>query len=201
MAHAHDFLPAAGRRWLLPFYDPFVALFSRERKWRGATLDALDLKPGDTLVDIGSGTGTLAIMAKERVPNAKIIGVDPDADALARSKRKAARKGVDVTFLQGFGNDTAKLVGAGQATKAVSSMAFHHMARDAQQSSFAAIHSALTPGGRLVIADFIGGGHFGARPEAELTEDLGGAGFRNVRTLSRFRVAFADAALVSAEKP
>jgi ubiquinone/menaquinone biosynthesis C-methylase UbiE len=200
MAHAHDFLPAAGHKWLLPFYDPFVALFSRERKWRGATLDALDLKASDTLVDIGCGTGTLAIMAKERVPTAKVIGVDPDADALARSKRKASRKGSDVTFLQGFGNDTAKLVGHGRATKAVSSMAFHHMPREMQQTSLASIRDALAAGGRLVIADFVGGGHFGSRPEAELTEDLTASGFRNVRILSRFRVAFADAALVSAEK-
>lgn len=201
MAHAHDFVPAAGHRWLLPLYDPFVALFSRERKWRGATLDALDLKAGDTLVDVGSGTGTLAIMAKARVPNAKVIGVDPDPDAVAQSKRKAARKGYDVAFLQGFGSDTAKLVGNGQATKAVSSMAFHHMPRDVQQATLASIHATLAPGGRLVIADFIGGGHFGSRPEADLTEDLNAAGFRNVRTLSRFRVAFADAALFSAEKP
>src|SRR5262245_48771895 len=117
MAHTHYFVPAAGMRWLLPLYDPFVALFSNERKWRGATIDALNLKASDTLVDIGSGTGTLAIMAKARVPSAKVIGVDPDPDAIAQSKRKAARKGYNVTFLQGFGNEAAKLIGNGQATK------------------------------------------------------------------------------------
>ncbi len=85
MAHAHAYLPAAGSRWLLPFYDPFVALFSREHKWRGAILNSLELKSDDVLVDIGCGTGTLAVMAKQRAPNAKVIGIDPDPDALARS--------------------------------------------------------------------------------------------------------------------
>lgn len=70
VAH-HDFIPAAGRRWLLPLYDPMIALLTRERRWRGEILKSLDLEPGDIVVDVGCGTGTLAIMAKEQVPQAR----------------------------------------------------------------------------------------------------------------------------------
>jgi ubiquinone/menaquinone biosynthesis C-methylase UbiE len=200
MAIAHDhFIPAAGRRWLLPLYDPFVALFSRERRWRNEILKSLDLKPEDVLIDVGCGTGTLAIMAKEKVPQAEIIGVDPDPDALAHAGRKAARKGAAVAFRRGFGDQTAKLVGAGRATKAVSSLAFHHMPQEMQTLTIASTFEALAPGGALRIADFVSG-HFGALAEDTLIGALSAAGFRDARVIGRFRVAFANVALIGAEK-
>jgi FkbM family methyltransferase len=196
-----DYLPAAGRHWLLPLYDPFLALLTRERRWRGQILEALDLKPEDVVVDVGCGTGTLAIMAKERVQGAQIIGIDPDSRALARAQKKAARKGVAVTFHRGFGDETAKIVGEGRATKAVSSLALHHMKREVQLATIAAMQAALRPGGAIRIADFVGGGHFNGHAEGSLIADLAAHGFENARTLGRFRAAFADAEIVGAEKP
>ena len=199
MAVAH-YVPAAGFRWLLPLYDPLIALFTREQKWRGMILDSLELKPNDVLVDVGSGTGTLAIMAKQHMPRAEVIGIDPDPDALARSHRKAARKAPSVTFVQGFGGDVAKVVGVGRATKAVSSMVFHHMAPEIQVQTIASMRDALAPGGLLRIADFVEG-RFEGPSEARLISDLKAAGFKNVRTIARFRLALSNAALIGGEKP
>jgi SAM-dependent methyltransferase len=194
-----DYLPAAGKHWLLPLYDPLLALLTRERQWRGDIIESLSLKPGDVVVDVGCGTGTLAVMAKLAEPRAQFIGIDPDPNALARAARKARRKGVEITFHRGFGDETAKLVGAGRMTKVVSSMALHHMARDAQAATVAAMRDALAPGGALRIADFIDG-HFGSA-ETDLVRDLKRGGFENVRELKRFRVAFSNTILVAAEKP
>jgi precorrin-6B methylase 2 len=163
-----DYLPAAGKHWLLPLYDPFLAVFTRERRWRGQILEALDLKPDDVVVDVGCGTGTLAIMAKELAPGALVIGIDPDPRALARAQKKATQRGVGVTFQRGFGHETAKIVGEGRATKAVSSLALHHMKREAQLATIAATCAALRPGGAVRIADFVGGGHFNSHSEGGL---------------------------------
>jgi ubiquinone/menaquinone biosynthesis C-methylase UbiE len=195
-----DYLPAAGKHWLLPLYDPMLALLTGERRWRGRIIASLDLRAGDRVVDVGCGTGTLAVMAKQAEPGAEIIGVDPDPNALAIGARKAARKNVTVAFHRGFGDETAKLVGPKSATKVVSSLALHHMPREMALQTIAAMRDALKPGGAIRIADFVAG-HFGGAPEADLVQDLTAAGFENARVLHRFRVAFSDAILVAAEKP
>jgi len=195
-----DYLPAAGKHWLLPLYDPLLALLTGERQWRGRIIASLDLKRGDRVVDVGCGTGTLAIMAKQAEPGAEIIGVDPDPNALALGRKKAARKGVAVSFQRGFGDETATLVGADGATKAVSSLALHHMPRETHLQTIAAMRDALRPGGAIRIADFVAG-NFGGTPASDLVQDLSAAGFENARVLHRFRVAFSDAVLVAAEKP
>lgn len=194
-----DYLPAAGKHWLLPFYDPMLALLTRERKWRGAIIQSLELKPSDVVADVGCGTGTLAVMAKQAEPQATFIGIDPDPNALARAERKAKRKGVTIAFKRGFGNETAQLVGAGQLTKVVSSMVLHHMEHGAQAQTIAAMRDALKPGGAIRIADFVAG-HFGSA-STDLVRDLTEAGFENARVLKSFRVAFSDSILVAAEKP
>lgn len=201
MAVARDgYLPAAGKHWLLPLYDPLLALLTGERRWRGQIIASLDLRAGDRVVDVGCGTGTLAVMAKQAEPGAEIVGVDPDPNALAIGARKASRKGVSVAFRRGFGDETATIVGPAGATKAVSSLALHHMQRQMALQTIAAMRDALKPGGAIRVADFVAG-HFAGTPEGDLVQDLTAAGFENARVLHRFRVAFSDAVLVAAEKP
>lgn len=199
-AMRENYVPAAGKHWLLPFYDPLIALLTREKKWRGMILDSLALQPRDVLVDVGCGTGTLAVMAKALQPGATVIGIDPDPNALARAAYKAESKRASVDFRRGFGDETATIVGRGTATKAVSSMALHHMPRDMHLRTVAAMRDALSPGGAIRIADFVAG-HFGGAADGDLVKDLMEAGFENARVLQRFRVAFSDTVLVAAEKP
>ena len=62
------YLPAAGHDWLLPSYDPFVKLLGGDTA-RRVLLDQATVRPGHRVLDIGRGTGTLAILIKRRHPD------------------------------------------------------------------------------------------------------------------------------------
>src|ERR1700687_2708919 len=77
-------------------YDLFVWLVSlgRGQVYRGRALDLAYLKPGESVLDIGCGTGTLAIAAKQRVgPTGRVHGIDASPEMIARAIREATKTG------------------------------------------------------------------------------------------------------------
>lgn len=149
-----EFVPALGRKELAWAYDSMVALLTRESTWRGLLLSALDPQPDDIIVDVGCGTGTLAIMIKHRSPQARAIGLDPDAQILRIARRKAMKAGVGIELIQGEARRLADVIDQGQPNKVVSSLVFHHLPLGGKRAALAAILAALKPGGRLYIADY-----------------------------------------------
>lgn len=151
MADKNSFTPAAGRFASTGLYDRGVALLTREHIWRQALLDLLAPAAGDTILDVGCGTGSLAILLKQREPLANVIGLDPDPEALAIARTKADAAGVSIQWKQGFAHDAAA---HGPADKAVSSLVFHQVPLDGKRAGLAAMFAALREGGMLVIADY-----------------------------------------------
>jgi ubiquinone/menaquinone biosynthesis C-methylase UbiE len=83
------YVPAAGGRLLTPFFDPVMRVTTREWRWRGEVVD-LALAPSPaTLLDVGCGTGTLALQLARRAPDARVIGLDGDPEILTRAAAKA----------------------------------------------------------------------------------------------------------------
>src|SRR5262245_2302483 len=99
-SHRH-FLPAAGRDLFLPLYDPLTKLLGGERA-RQVLVEQARLGPGQKILDVGCGTGSLLLQIRRSFPAVEAVGLDPDPKALARAKRKAAREGAAVQFDQGF---------------------------------------------------------------------------------------------------
>lgn len=145
------YLPAAGADWLLPFYDPVTKLFGMEDS-RRLLLQQAQLEPRQSVLDVGCGTGTMAVQLKRAHPSLEVIGVDPDPRALARARRKAARAGVDVRFDQGYADTLA--YPNGRFDRVFSSMMFHHLSRDEQPRMLRELRRVLKPGGRLEFLDF-----------------------------------------------
>lgn len=147
--HRH-YLPAAGRDAFLPLYDPFTKLFGADAL-RRALLDQAALQPAYRVLDVGCGTGTLAILVKREHPTITVIGIDPDPKALARAGRKAERAEVSVHFERGF----ADALPFADATfdRVFSSLMFHHLGRNEREQSLREILRVLRPGGHLEFLD------------------------------------------------
>ena len=118
------YLPAAGHDWLLPLYDPIVKLLGGEAA-RRALLDQACIRPGQRVLDIGCGTGSLVVLIKRLHPDVDVVGLDPDPKALARGRRKAARTSVSVQFDQGFADELP--YADASVDRVFSSFMFHHL--------------------------------------------------------------------------
>src|SRR5690348_3277744 len=97
------YLPAAGHDVFLPAYDPIMRLLRFSRDLDRLIAQAA-LEPSHRVLDVGCGTGTLAVLIKRRLPTIAVAGADPDPKALERARRKAARARVDVRFERAFGD-------------------------------------------------------------------------------------------------
>jgi|SRR5215471_8554457 len=148
---ARTYLPAAGHDWSLPLYDPIVKLLGGD-KARKVLIDQAGLQPGHRVLDIGCGTGTMAVLTKREHPDVGITGIDPDPKALARARRKASRAGVSIQFDQGFGDELP--YPEGSFDRVISSFMFHHLPAEEKVKTLRAIRRVLKPGGRLHMADF-----------------------------------------------
>ena len=136
-------------------YDLFVWLVSlgRERVYRGKALDLANLKPGESVLDIGCGTGTLAIAAKQRVGSAgRVYGVDASPEMLARAGRKAKKAGAEVVFKNGIAE--ALPFPNGQFDAVLSTVMLHHLGSKARQQCAHEVRRILRPGGRVLLIDF-----------------------------------------------
>lgn len=147
-----QFTPALGRPELTDSYDRVIRFWTRERVWRTAFLDRVAPRDGETILDVGCGTGTFAIMLKQAAPSARVIGLDPDPQILAIAAAKADRIGVDVEWRQGFARDAAVFDGA--IDKVVSSLVFHQVPLAEKRAGLTAMLAAARPGGQVHVADY-----------------------------------------------
>ncbi len=145
------YLPAAGRDWALPLYDPLVKLLGAE-KVRRKLLDQAVLQSTHRVLDIGCGTGTLAVLIKQLYPTVEVVGLDPDPNALARATRKAQRATVSARFDLGF-SDQLPYADA-SFDRVFSSFMFHHLPPDVKEKTLCEVRRILATGGSLHLVDF-----------------------------------------------
>ncbi|MCH8348569.1 MAG: class I SAM-dependent methyltransferase [Proteobacteria bacterium] len=150
---AKDFTPALGKAWLTPLYDLAIALLTRESTWRRALARQINPVPGDNILDVGCGTGSLALMLKDQQPGAIITGLDPDPEVLARAARKADGLGLDINLVAGFLEEKTFPKGT-RFTKVTSSLVLHQVPVAEKERILRLARGLLAPGGLLHVADY-----------------------------------------------
>jgi ubiquinone/menaquinone biosynthesis C-methylase UbiE len=148
------FIPAMGpgRDWLLRIYDPLTTLLGLGRV-RRTLLEQAALSSHTRVLDVGCGTGSLAVLIKQRHPAVDVVALDPDASAIARGQRKARRAGILVHFDRGFAD--ALPYPDASFDRVFSSVMFHHLERDETSRALREIRRVLKRGGRFHLVDFV----------------------------------------------
>jgi len=146
-----SYIPAAGRDWLLPLYDPLQHLLIREGVKRILLDDAI-IGPDQRVLDVGCGTGTLTILLQQLHPQAEVVGLDPDLKALAIAKTKSEKAGVAINFVRGFADEIP--YPPESFDRVLSSFMFHHLTPDEKLGTLRDVSRVLRPGGSLHLLDF-----------------------------------------------
>jgi len=185
-----DFLPAAGHDVFLPLYDPLVSFLGFDRA-RRELISQANIKPGQHILDVGCGTGTLAVLLKRQYSGVEVVGLDPDPKALRRASTKLRRAGVSVQLDQGFADELP--YERESFDRVLSSFMFHHLAGQDREKTLQEVRRVLKPGGSFHLLDFVtdhashGFLHRLVHSHAELKDNtderilqlMSGAGFRN----------------------
>ncbi|MDX2090722.1 MAG: class I SAM-dependent methyltransferase [Kofleriaceae bacterium] len=151
MGRDKRYVPALGFHRLSGLYDPLIRCWSAAARIRASVIDALDVRPGQRLLELGAGPGRLAIALKRRYPDATIDALDTDAGMIARARRNAAKAGVDIMFHEG---DMTRLPDLGHFDRVYSTMVFHHLRPQAKREALADAHRVLERDGCFVVVDF-----------------------------------------------
>ncbi len=148
-----SYVPALSFDWLTRFYDPLIALSLRERALKGRLIDQAAIAPGHAVLDVGCGTGTLALLAKARQPSARVVGIDGDRAVLEIARKKIARAGVDVELIEALANADPTFAPA-SFDRILTSLVLHHLTLDEKRGALAAMQRWLRPQGELHVLDF-----------------------------------------------
>jgi len=146
------YIPALSFRWLTPLYDPLLKWIMREETFKRKLIQQANIQPGMKVLDLGCGTGTLSLMMKQSVPQAKIIGLDGDDDVLTIARSKAIQAGVDIHWEKGLAYNLP--YPDNSFDRVVSSLVIHHLISEDKVRTFQEVCRVLRRGGEFHTVDF-----------------------------------------------
>ena len=136
------------------FYDPIVqfASLGRAKKLHQASLMLAKIQPGESLLDMGCGTGMLILEAEKIIgPTGAVVGLDVELEMIAQARRKAAkaksRAAFEVASIEHIPYPEASF------DVAISSAVIHHLTQAQIEQGLVELYRVLKPKGRLLVVD------------------------------------------------
>jgi len=211
------FIPALRFDRLTPLYDSLLRWTLREATFKRKLVEQAHIEKCCRVLDLGCGTATLTILIKRSHPDAEVVGLDGDAEALEIAKVKTVRAGVQVGLDHGMCFDLP--YPDDSFDRVLSSLLFHHLSRENKLRTLREVFRVLRPGGELHIADWGTPGNAFLRGAFLLVQLLDGfettadnvdgvlpglctaAGFEEVQELGHHHTGFGTIRFIDARKP
>ncbi len=147
-----DYIPALRFHSLTRYFDAVLATTLKEEKFKSLLVKQATVRPGDRVLDVGCGTGTLAVLLKKCVPEAHVVGLDADRAALEIARKKATEAEVEIEFHEALAWNAP--FEPKSFERVVSSLVLHHLRDRDKLRTLQKVRAWLRPGGELHIADW-----------------------------------------------
>ncbi len=212
-----SYIPALAYKRLTPLYDPLIRWTLRESAFKLRLIEQARLERTYRVLDLGCGTGTLALLIKKAHPDSDVVGLDADPEALETAKAKTAKARVQITLDQGMCFDLP--YPDDSFDRVLSSLVFHHLSTEQKLRTLREVFRVLRPGSQLHVADW-------GKPQGQLMrlafltvqmldgfatttdnvkgllpEFFRGTGFQDVNESAQFMTLFGTLSLYRARKP
>lgn len=148
----NEYIPALSFRVLTPFYDFVQKYIVRDIRYKSRLIEQAQIQAGQRVMDLGCGTGTLAILAKQTQPLAEVLGLDADPEMLKVAQAKKDQKNLEIKFDVGFTNNLP--YPDSSFDRVLSSIMIHHLKTPDKEKTAHEIYRVLKPGGQLHVIDF-----------------------------------------------
>lgn len=198
------FVPALRFHRLTPLFDLVAAVAVRDGAIKRRVLQRAAIASGDEVLDVGCGTGTLAVMAARAAPGVQVTGLDADAAILARARRRTEDAGLEIRLDEGTSTELPYADGSFDVV--LCTLMLHHLPDQEKRRTASELARVLRTDGRLVVADpgrpqdplmrvaalvtvqlLDGFANTALNVRGELPEILAAAGFRDVAPRTRMR--------------
>ena len=135
-------------------YDPLVrfisSFFDGEESLRRLTIDKMDLKPGQKVLDVCCGTGTLCAMIAEEIgSDGEVVGVDLSENMLKKAEK---RREDNIRFC--YANAEEIPYADGYFDRASVTFGLHEMPHLVRMNVLREMRRVLKPGGKIIVLDY-----------------------------------------------
>ena len=130
----------------------WLASMGREGQFRDEEVRLARIRPGDRVLDVGCGTGSLTLAAARAAgPSGRVVGVEPGIEMIERARAKGRRSKPPVEWVHAAGEHLPFPDASFDVV--LISLVLHQLPSDPLHGTMAQIRRVLAPGGRLLAVD------------------------------------------------